>query len=109
MKYALTCLAGLTAMGLVTLAPDTASAGRYYYGGGWADQGSASMSARATAMAVMLIVIAPITTIATPMGMARGGGTVTVLGLANTNFRLAKLSPFGSRAGRRECLNLACT
>src|SRR4029079_6301304 len=32
-----------------------------------------------------------------------------LLGLANTNFRLAKVSPFGSRAGRRECLNLACT
>ena len=30
MKYALTCLAGLTAMGLLILAPDTASAGRYY-------------------------------------------------------------------------------
>src|SRR5690349_1548546 len=59
------------------------------------------MSARATAMAVMLIVIAPITTIATPMGMARGGGTVTVIGTSEHQFRLAKLSPFGSRAGRR--------
>ena len=39
MKYALTCLAGLTAMGLVALAPDTASAGRYYYGGGWGGPG----------------------------------------------------------------------
>jgi hypothetical protein len=39
MKYALTCLAGLTAMGLLTLAPDTASAGRYYYGGGWGGPG----------------------------------------------------------------------
>ena len=66
MKYALTCLAGPTAMGLVALAPDTVSEARYYYGGGGADQGSASM-------------------------------------------RLAKPSPFGSRAGRRECLNLACT
>lgn len=79
MKYALTCLAGLTAMGLVALAPDTASAGRYYYGGGWGGPG-------ATAMAVMLIVIAPITTIATPMGMARGGGTVTVIGTSEHQF-----------------------
>ena len=39
MKYALTCLAGLTAMGLVALAPDTALAGRYYYGGGWGGPG----------------------------------------------------------------------
>jgi hypothetical protein len=44
------------------------------------------MSARATAMAVMLIVIAPITTIATPMGMARGGGTVTVIGTSEHQF-----------------------
>jgi hypothetical protein len=51
-----------------------------------ADQGSASMLARATAMAVMLIVIAPITTIATPMGMARGGGTVTVIGTSEHQF-----------------------
>ena len=51
-----------------------------------ADQGSASMLARATAMAVMLIVIAPITRIATPMGMARGGGTVTVIGISEHQF-----------------------
>jgi hypothetical protein len=38
MKYALTCLAGLMALGLVALAPDTASAGHYRgwgWGGGW--------------------------------------------------------------------------
>ena len=33
MKYALTCLAGLMALGLVALAPDTASA--RYHGWGW--------------------------------------------------------------------------
>ena len=38
MKYALTCLAGLMALGLVALAPDTASAGHsrgWGWGGGW--------------------------------------------------------------------------
>jgi hypothetical protein len=39
MKYALTCLAGLMALGLVGLAPDTASAARYYHGGGWGGPG----------------------------------------------------------------------
>src|SRR4029079_18067461 len=74
-----------------------------------ADQGSASMSARATAMTVclsssplllrsLLLWVWPAVEVPSPL-----------LGLANTNFRLAKLSPFGSRAGRRECLNLACT
>jgi hypothetical protein len=98
MKYALTCLAGPTAMGLVALAPDTVSEARYYYGGGGADQGSASMSARATDMGVMLIFIVPITTVATPMRTARGGGTVTVIGTSESPI-LGWLSPFLSAHG----------
>jgi hypothetical protein len=117
MKYALTCLAGPTAMGLVALAPDTASrhvitmgaAGRTrvrrgrrggpgFGGGGGADQGSASMSARATDMGVMLIFIVPITTVATPMRTARGGGTVTVIGTSESPI-LGWLSPLLSAHG----------
>ena len=86
MKYALTCLAGLTAMGLVALAPDTASAGRYYYGGGWGGPGFGIYVGPRHRYDGMLIVIAPIATIATPMGMARGGGTVTVIGISEHQF-----------------------
>jgi hypothetical protein len=107
MKYALTCLAGPTAMGLVALAPDTASrhvitmgrrGGPGFGGGGGADQGSASMSARATDMGVMLIFIVPITTVATPMRTARGGGTVTVIGTSESPI-LGWLSPLLSAHG----------
>jgi len=75
MKYALICLAGLMALGLVGLAPDTASA--RYHGWGWGGGPSASMSARATAMPIAIV---PITTIATPMSTVLAGGTITAIG-----------------------------
>jgi hypothetical protein len=80
MKFALTCLAGLMALGLVGLAPDTASA-RYHgwrWGGG---PGSASMSARATAMPIAIV---PFTTTATPMGTVLAGGTITAIGTSGS-------------------------
>ena len=86
MKYALTCLAGLTAMGLVTLAPDTASAGRYYYGGGWGGPGFGIYVGPRRRYGGYAYRHRPITTIATPMGMARGGGTVTVIGTSEHQF-----------------------
>ena len=83
----LTCLAGLHGPGASSpLRPTPPQQDVITREAAGADQGSASMSARATAMAVMLIVIAPITTIATPMGMARGGGTVTVIGISEHQF-----------------------
>ena len=45
-----------------------------------AAQGSASMSARAIAMAVMPTVTGPITMIAIPMGTALAGGIVIAIG-----------------------------
>jgi len=47
-------------------------------------QGSASISARVTVMAVMAIAIVPITTIATPMGTVLAGGTVTAIGTSGS-------------------------
>jgi len=55
MKYALICLTGLMALGLVGLAPDTASA--RYHGWGWGGGPSASMSTRATAMPIAIVPI----------------------------------------------------
>ena len=86
MKYALTCLAGLTAMGLVTLAPDTASAGRYYYGGGWGGPGFGIYVGPRHRYGGYAFFIVPITTVATPMRTARGGGTVTVIGTSEHQF-----------------------
>lgn len=103
MKYALTCLAGPTAMGLVALAPDTASEARYYLGGCGADQGSAGAAGRTRVrhlcrpapplwrlclssspllLRSLLLWVWPAVEVPSPL-----------LGLANTNFRLAKLSP----------------
>jgi len=79
MKYALTCLAGLMALGLVGLAPDTASAAVTTMAAGGAALGLASMSARATVTAAMAMATVVIT-IATAMGTAPGGGTVTAIG-----------------------------
>ena len=71
------------ALGLVGLTPPPRP-GTISAGVGEVAQGSASISARVTVMAVMAIAIVPITTIATPMGTVLAGGTVTAIGTSGS-------------------------
>jgi hypothetical protein len=95
MKYALTGLAGVIALGLVGLAPDTASAGYRGWGGGWGGPGfgiyvGPRYGYRSYGYGYGY---RPITTIATRMGTARAGAIVTAIGINRPPLILAKRPP----------------
>jgi hypothetical protein len=98
MKYVLTCLAGLLALGFVAVTPDAASAGyrNWGWGGGWGP-GFGIMSVPATPMDT-----APITATATPMGTVTHGGGIAIATMTATGISRACRLPVQVSSGREE-------
>src|SRR3977135_3377530 len=97
MKYALMGLTGLMALGLVALAPQTASAHRGSWGwGGGPGFGVYRPAPQLSELRIRVRLSSPITNTATPMGIAPAIGIITAITISRDE---RSLLPAPGRSG----------